>query len=286
MNKPITHTALADKAVLVKLTRNVWNRRVSDKQLTDAAEASVAATRKVGKFLKELAAESAEVEEVERAYSALYVYMRKNTLPWLDDGVRMLPSRRYFDFAAELTKLREEANAAAAKLEAVFPAVIAADAARLGAAWNIDDYPTSITDKYKSAVQWRPVPAAGDFRVAVDPADALALDNAIADAEQAARAEVLHQLVEPLQHAIEVLGREKPRIHGSMLGNIVEAAERVPLLLLDADPGLEALAERVAALAQQHMATLDDIKGDDAAKAQVASDLKAQVDTLVNVFGG
>ena len=287
MNAPFHVTTLADKAMLVKLERNIWNRRVTDKALTDAAEQTVS-TKRVGKFVKELAKDSPAVARVEGELYALYDYVKKNTLPWLDDGVRLLPSHRYFDFTEDVRQLRDRVAAAVANLQYVWDDVLAEDQLRLGTAYNPQDYPSAedIATKYGSKIQWRPVPSTGDFRVGLSDDDLAELQEALTAAEDAARQDVVAQLVEPMRHAIDVLGREKTRVHDSVLGNIVEIAERLPKLLLDPNPELETVAANARQIASRHLANMDVLKSDDALKEVVSDQLKAEVDKLVGLFGG
>ena len=58
------------------------------------------------------------------------------TLPWRDDGARVLPSAAYLEYSKDLDDARAAFDAAADALAERYPAILAAAPARLGRLWK------------------------------------------------------------------------------------------------------------------------------------------------------
>jgi hypothetical protein len=229
MNAPLI-TTLADKAVLVRFVRGTYQPYKFDKGATELVE-NTNGVAHAGRFNKRLFAECEPLSQTNAAFNAAYVRHMALTLPWLDDGVRMLPSHRYDAYRDALRPLIQEAELAADRLQRDWDQLVVADMTRLGKLANATDYPLNIRDRYYIDIRFLPVPSKGDFRVDIDPEDIASLDRAIMEAERNANQYLLTELLKPLKHAVTKLrlpiGADGSVFRDSLVENLMEMCQRV-----------------------------------------------------------
>jgi hypothetical protein len=276
---------LADKAMLVRLKRSMFTPYASDDRATIQVEAANGVAN-AGKFNKALLKNSPLFKAAQQAYGAVYDYHFKHTLPWLDDGLRMLPSALYLEYAEGMRGLQAQAQQAVWNLGASWHNEVLADSYRLGNLFNAEDYPTDIESKYAVTLQFLPVPSTDDFRVAIDPADAASLDQAIKDAESGVATYIIGQLLEPLRAAASKLavpiGEKGAIFRDSLIENLVEVTERLPRLNINNDSSIAIAINEVRALATKYASNIDVLR-EDAGSRDVAH---AKVNELVKNFAG
>lgn len=278
-----TRTTLADKAMLVRLKRSMFSPYIADKVATQQVEVANGVSN-AGRYRKHLLKDGVYFNATQKAYGAIYDFHIKHTLPWLDDGLRMLPSAMYMDYVAEMRKLESEAARCVAMLEQNWHTEVAHDSSRLGAMFNQADYPADIASKYGVSLQFLPVPSAGDFRVAIDPADEASLEQAIKDAEGNVASYVIDQLLEPLRRAAAKLsvpiGQEGAIFRDSLIENMVEVAERLPRLNINNDPTLAKAINDVRDLANHYNSNIDLLREAPIIRESAANKVKELVSNL------
>ena len=163
---------LADKALLVKLQRSMYQPYAYDDSATKLVEQQ-AGVSNVGRFNKRLFKDNPILKSTNEKFTLLYNTYRKNTVPWLDDGVRMVPNAVYFEFAHEMRGLIQQAKAAADHLESQWDRMVGEDMQRLGALANPADYPPSweVRSIFDATINFFPVPSTNDFRIAISEED-------------------------------------------------------------------------------------------------------------------
>lgn len=281
-----TPKTLADKAMLVKLKRSMFSPYAADQTATVQVEV-VNGVSKAGRFNKHLLKDSTRYKRVQQKFNELYDYHVKHTVPWLDDGIRMLPADLYFDYTSEIRRIEGEAFADLADLVAHWQAEVQADAVRLGPLFNPADYPADIASKFGIDIQFMPVPSANDFRVAISPDDQASLDNAIREAEAEVSRYIVEQLLAPLKRMAEKLsvpiGENGSIFRDSLVENVIEVTDRLPRLNINDDPEISrAISEVRQVVGKYAGSAMDQLR-----ENQVARDaVKHQVDAIVAMFGG
>ena len=91
----------------------------------------------------------------------------KNTLPWSDDGWRLLPTANYFHYHGLILPLGDRSNAAVRHFRSLYPGLRAEAPALLNGMFDETDYPSpeEVSRNFNFSLEPRPVPRAGDFRV-------------------------------------------------------------------------------------------------------------------------
>lgn len=89
------------------------------------------------------------------------------TLPWDDNGYRVLPAAVYMEHAEKLREYSRQFMAAVEVFAAQFDQLVVDSRSRLGGLFRAEDYPRpkEIRDKFAFETKVMPLPDANDFRV-------------------------------------------------------------------------------------------------------------------------
>ena len=241
VNTALQSTGLRMKALTVRLKRTMYVPAKQDKAATAVVASTMNCSKKAGKYTKALLRGCKELKDCQHAFQDVYKFVNENTLPWMDDGVRVLPNENYLDFTAELGRLKAKCEAAADRLEAVWDTAILADKAYLGNMFDPSDYPDAATmrAKWSVSVMYAPVPDSRDFRIDMDECDKKALDDAIAEVERGSTTYLLEQLLAPVSAMVEKLnvpiGQEGSIFRDTLVSNIHSICERAKKLNINHD---------------------------------------------------
>lgn len=258
-------TSLADRALLARLHLSTWNPYAYDSLATTQVEIANG-VHKAGRFNKHLMKESKMLASTNAAFNAVYLYHIRNTVPWLDDGMRILASDHYMEYAAGIRPLISEAEAAADRLQSVWASEVANDKLRLGDLWQEGDYPKDVRSRYGVALRFLPVPSKSDFRVQISDVDKASLDAAIKEAEENVTTYLLKEITTPVRalaaRLSEFTGAKGQRWHNSLVDNVIDLVERIPRLNVNKDPTITALSLELRQLIRPYAANPEVLKED------------------------
>lgn len=157
-------------AMLVEVNINQWSARKLDKSTTD----EILATKQAGdkgaaRVNKHLLAGRTELEVINQHVGQVREYVYRNTLPWSDSGIRLLPTAKFMDFTTGIRDMEDKFFELVNDFITVYPTLITAQAMALGNMFNRGDYPdaSDLPHRFKFVVNYMPVPTAGDFRIDV-----------------------------------------------------------------------------------------------------------------------
>jgi hypothetical protein len=116
---------------------------------------------------KNLLAGRPELEEIASLVGAARTYVYDNTLPWSNNGQRLLVTTRLPKFDARMQEFKEEFDNKVEGFVNVYPTLITAQAMALGDMFNRAEFPlaSEIRTKFAFSFDYLPVPASGDLRV-------------------------------------------------------------------------------------------------------------------------
>lgn len=247
----MTDISLSTSAMLVDLRISVWTARRKDK----ATEAEVVKDKKAlsaraASVHKHLLVDAEPLMKISRFASDCRSWLYANTLPWTDNGSRLLPTKNFFSFKQEMTVRDAHFWALVKEFEREYPVLITSMALQLGDLFNRNEYPdpATIASKFGFYPEFSPVPEAGDFRVdiAADAKEELRaryqqasqqrLEQAMEDAWTRLHDTVKH-MYDKLQPVAE--GESAKRIHATLLENATELCGVLDALNIANDPKLE-----------------------------------------------
>src|SRR5258708_20349767 len=102
----IPEPSLSSRAMLCSLSISMWSARIHDRAISEEIATLHRASANAGRYNKLLLPKTAleEIQKIAQEARQEHYFM---TLPWGDDGYRVLPAAAYMDHAE---KLRANAN--------------------------------------------------------------------------------------------------------------------------------------------------------------------------------
>jgi len=240
---------LNKKAMLVNLSISQWGARKYDRA-TSAEIDATHGTADAGRYNKCLIAQ-AVIKTVSQVATTARTYHYTNTLPWNDNGARILPTSNYLEYTQEIKQHQSLFFAAVKDLVDNYPQLVADAQLNLKTLFNSDDYPAAgtIQDKYRFTVEIDPIPEATDFRIDINSDELKNLQAEIEQRTQQAQAAAMKDLYDRLftavNHAAETLKQPDKIFRDTLIGNLDELADLLPRLNLTGDPKLNELAQQV-----------------------------------------
>lgn len=240
---------LQNKAMLATLTISQWTARRHDKAVSDEVDKSHGA-KDAGRYNKLLVDKSA-LEPMNQVASAARLYHYRMTLPWGDNGDRLLPSMLYLDYTKAVREYKDEFNRRAAAFSALYPSLVQSARQRLGTMYEPKDYPANICDRFEFKVGFSLIPDAKDFRVEVDAEHAEEIKRditaAVEERQKQAVKDCWTRVREIVSRIEERCSAEKPIIRDSLMENTVQLLDVLPALNITGDPELKVISDEVRA---------------------------------------
>lgn len=261
------------ECMLLNLQVSVWKGYRLDKETTrrviDEANAASDALR-VNKHL----VPNTALAEIVSATSALRNHFYAKTLPWKDNGDRLLTRKSFMGFIEEHEKLKADFDSAVDQfLRVKYPSAQEQAEFRMGATFNASDYPTEIElrRKFSARLDIDGIARAYDVRLQSD-------NQAIQDRVTRAMAGLWARLCKPLENFVERMSDDEAVFRNSLVNNLKEVAALIPELNFMEDPQLEAIRQQVEA--QLLIWSPDDLRKDKTARAKVAGEAADILETM------
>lgn len=266
---------LNERAMLVSCKVSVWPAAKTDKKVSAKVAADHAVTeRRAGKYRKNcINVDAPEFVAVKKAAGELKTAHYRLTLPWHDDGVRILPSLAHPEYTATMRNLRATFDDRVAEFVAAYPQLVADARIELNGLFCEEDYPEDIAAKFGASVRFAPLPAATDFRAAVDGADEIRaqIEEGVADAVAAAMRDPYQRLFDAISRMVNRLGDPKAVFHDTLVSNVADLVAILPALNITGDEQLAALTQDagrlIAGVSAQQLRDAPDVRAKVAAEA-------------------
>ena len=251
-----TGKTLADKAMLVSLSISKWTAKKTDKKASEEVQNFNLAEKGTGNYRKELINKQAEsVKKINSISDMARTFHYTNTLPWNDDGKRILPSANYLHYSSNMRTFKNAYMDAVNEFIAVYPSLISGARQRLGGLFDDADYPEpdAIHKKYDIQVTVDPLPDVRDFRIAITQEDLSDALKRYEDAQTNAMKDLWTRVNDAITKVHEKLADPEAIFRDSLIGNVAELTEMLPRMNITDDPALN----RITKLVNAKIATLD-----------------------------
>ncbi len=248
---------LSTKAMLVSLSISSWVARKFDRKVSDEVAANHNATDKAGRYNKNLLPiDAPSYKAVHQALGQAKSFHYEQTLPWTDEGCRILTAQNYFVYSDTMRKHRYAFEQAVKVFISEFPQLHDTAKTVSGSLYREEDYPKAadLPNKFGFHLKVLPLPDATDFRVSLGDDDVEEIRARIERDTHAAVVDAVHDLYQRLHkgvcHMVERLnGKGK---HGkdatfkdSLVENLQELCALIPRLNLTNDERLETIRHEI-----------------------------------------
>jgi hypothetical protein len=276
--------------MLCSLSISMWSARKHDPEASEEIAQRHGAQPDAGQYHKVLLPKAAlaEVQKIVTEARQEHYFM---TLPWDDNGYRVLPAAAYMDHTEKMRELANQFTPAVEALGRQFGQLVDEAKLRLGGLFRPDDYPSAdeLCSKFSFETKVMPLPDAGDFRVTLGDEEKERIKRQITAAVEAslqvASRELWQRLYEAVSHLAERLKAYKVTEEGvehpfrdSLVTNLVKLVDVLPKLNVTRDLELELLADQVRAsllVDPQELRKSESIRSETARKASAISDRMA-----------
>lgn len=241
---------IENRAMLVNLSISRWSARKLDKNTSARIARESNIDPKAGSYYKTLVGGD-NIEAIKKAAGEMRTYHYKMTLPWSDEGPRILPADAYFEYMTQMQEYKDKFYDAVEKFVEEYPYAREEARRMLGSLFDEDDYPSSdrVRRKFDVTLEVLPLPAADDFRVDLASEEVERIQR---DIEQRTSA-VLRQSMETVYDRIEKvldafvdrLEEEDTIFRNSLVENARELVGLLPKFNLTNDPKLNDLAAKM-----------------------------------------
>ena len=257
---------LSERCMLAKARMGTWSGTLYDPNVTEEVREHHAAEHGAGRYNKQIVARkflhpvTSKVSAAARAHRVL-------TLPWADDGPRILSNRAYEMWSQTMRLARQDIQATAKEVAAKRGEMMAEARQRLKGMFNADEYPEAkeIENKFYCDTEIMPMPEAQDFRAQLSDE---AVKGIVKDIErrskehlEAAVADIYQRIGKTVGAMVDRLKNYEPatdidgpksNFKDSLIYNIKEVADLIPLLNVTEDPKLDQLGKQILGELIQH----------------------------------
>lgn len=243
--------SLKDKAMLINLSISAWTNSQQDKKVSAEIEAQHGA-HDAGRYNKTLV-DKAHLDPLTKFAAAVRAYHYKMTLPWMDNGTRLLPAAVAMEYFAQIRAFKQQYEALVNQFVHLYSTQLVADARRrLGTLYNPDDYPPAaeMALKFGITTDLQPVSEGADFRVSIGDDEVAAIQRDIdakaTERTKAAQAAAWSRLRDAVQNIQIRLSAPKVIIRDSLIENARELARVMPGLNVQGDPHMAHVCKRIS----------------------------------------
>ena len=237
------------KAMLVELNIRQWTARKHDKSVTQEIDAGHGATN--GGRYNKILIDRAALEPINKAANKLRMYHYSVTLPWGNNGQRLLPSKIFMEYRQEIQGLKSAFESEVNIFLNNYNQLVGEARARLNTLYNPNDYPltSELREAFGIDVEFLPVPTAGDFRVdvATEEHDSLVkqIEETTTQRQTAATKECFIRVRETLTRVKNQCVPGKTRITDSLADSVREIAEVMDVLNIAEDLELTRVVDEI-----------------------------------------
>lgn len=248
----MTTMKLEERALLVTLTMGQWSASKADREVSREVTEKKKARADSGTFRKQLISRAA-LKKIGQVCTAARTSHNTLTLPWNDDGSRIITTETYQHYSKVMRDYRIAMQNAVNEFLDGYDDLVKKAREDLGDLFNKDDYPdkSTISSKFYFDVEPRPIPTGTDFRAKVSNAEAKAIAKDIEQRTNARLEEAMKDIWQRVATVTERMFKKledyTPRVglhdsegvfRDSLVENIKELAELMPSLNVTNDPAI------------------------------------------------
>lgn len=285
--------ALTEKAMIANLSISLWQGYRLDKAASAEITAAKGANSDAARVNKHLVAKEA-LAPIVTAAGAVRTHFYEKTLPWRDNGDRILSRKLYMSFIETHEGLvREFRDAVEHFLDVVYPSAVEQAEFRMGELFNRDDYPSASELRRRFAINLDidAVTTANDFRVAIDADHVERVKAGMTAAAEAriaqAQADIWSRIGSAVGYFQQRMADPKAVFRDSTVDNVHDLLDLIPGLNVLDDPNIEAIraliAEKLGAADAKEIRKHPDVREELAADAQAVLD---KMSSFARAFGG
>jgi hypothetical protein len=263
---------ITEKAMLAAVHISVWTAVKHDRKVSREVANQHGAHQGAGRYNKQLLHGAQKLEELRTLAGKIRQYFYKVTLPWSDEGFRLLPANFYFDLMARMREFEASFHEAVDAFLRVYPEYIE----------------QVLGTKFGVKLEVLPIPTGADFRVEMSAEEqarvAREIDANVRESLMRGTEDLWTRLREVVAHMVERLNEPESRFHGSLVTNVLDLVDLLPRLNVNSDADLNRFVEQIRQRLCNHSA--QELKKHDLLRVTTAADAANIVAEMDGVLRG
>jgi hypothetical protein len=279
---------ITERAMLAAVHISIWTAVKHDRKISRDVADQHGAHQGAGRYNKQLLRGADKLDELRTLAGQVRQYFYKITLPWSDEGYRLLPSNLYFDLTSRMREFEASFEQGMESFLQVYPQYIEQVRPELNGLFREEDYPAAdkLRKKFGVKLEILPIPSGNDFRVQMSAEEqarvAREIDTNVRQSLTRGTEDLWKRLREVVSHMVDRLNEPESRFHSTLVTNVLDMVEILPRLNVNGDTDLNRFAEQVKHRLCNH--TAQDLKKHDLLRVTTAADaanIVAEMDGLL-----
>lgn len=280
--------SIADNTMVVNLQISMWSGYKLDRGMTHKVTTEAHAAADAARVNKHLVPKET-LKEIVSAAGALRTHFYEHTLPWGDNGDRLLPRLSYMEFVQAHGQLCQDFDSAVdAFINQKYLAARDQAEFRMGQMFKPDDYPEAeqLRRRFSVNLDVHGVPTGRDFRVDMDQ---LTLDTIRQQIEAkndervgVAMRDVWERLATVINHFADRMSSDAV-FRDSTVHNLEELVDLLPALNVTGDPTLEQIRRDISDSLVGY--TPKELRKDSAVRSAAAQESRRIADQMAAFMG-
>jgi len=242
---------IKERAMLAAIHISIWTAVKHDRKVSRDIANQHGAHESAGCYNKKLLQGAEKLEALRTLAGQIRQDFYKITLPWSDEGLRLLPAHFYFELTG---KMREFDQVFAQQVEeflAVYPSYIEQVRPELNRLFHEEDYPSveKLRTKFALKLEVLPIPSGDDFRVTLSEEEqarvAREIDANVRQSLQRGTEDLWTRLKGVVTHLVDRLNDPESRFHSSLVTNVFDLVDLLPRLNVGQDEELNRFANDI-----------------------------------------
>ena len=251
-----TTAGVARSAMLVDLAISTYSGRKQDRKTQEeVTTAKGSGSKKAASVYKSLFADCKELDAITKYQAQARAMHYRLTLPWSDNGQRLLPTKALLEYQDTMGKCKTEFESLVDKFLIKYDTLVAAAAFQLGTLFDRNEYPASeqVGRKFSMFSSFTPLPTSGDFRLDIESSvqQELITQYEARAAAQLAQANQeswtrLHTALSKISDRLKVDVEGKKNVfHDTLVTNAIELCDLLTVMNVTGDRDLERARRRL-----------------------------------------
>jgi hypothetical protein len=250
-----TVPSISSAAMIVDFNASVWTARKKDRKASEDVTDANHADKGVANVSKNLLGNCAELLAVQKFAANVRNMHYSMTMPWSDNGSRLLTTAQYFRYHEVMTDLQQEFHRLTEQFLQVYEWKIMEAQAKLGDMFNRDEYPTraGLESKFAFRMAYIPLPDAGDFRIDIGNEGMVQIqtqyETHYASAIKTAMNDIWHKLHDNLKTLVRQLDVNEEgkgnRLYDSVFDRALELVDMLGTCNVTGDSQMEAMRRQL-----------------------------------------
>ncbi len=279
---------ITEKAMLAAVHISIWTAVKHDRKVSRDVADQHGAHQGAGRYNKQLLRGADKLDELRMLAGQIRQYFYKITLPWSDEGFRLLPANFYFDLMARMREFEASFEQGVESFLRVYPQYIEQVRPELNGLFREEDYPVAekLRTKFGLKVEILAIPTGADFRVQMSAEEqarvSREIDANVRESLTRGTEDLWRRVREAVAHMVDRLNEPESRFHSSLVTNLLDIVEILPRLNVNGDADLNRFADQIKGRLCNYSA--QELKKHDLLRVTTAADaanIVAQMDDVL-----